>query len=734
MIRRKLLLVICASVMGFLVNEQTHAAKPRALAKGQRPDDVRLKPLKDLDGYFPFEPSESQEVWQQRSETRRTAMKVALGIWPAPSRTPLNPVIHSKKDLEGYSIEKVYFQSFPGFYVTGNLYRPADGKSGKRPAVLCPHGHFVNGRFGDYGVQEARKQIASGAERFESAGRNSIQARCVQLARMGCVVFNVDMIGYADSNQISYDLAHRFAKQRPEMNSSSQWGLFSPQAESHAQSILGMQTWNGMRSLDFLESLPDVDAQRIAVTGASGGGTQTFLLCALDERPAASIPAVMVSTAMQGGCTCENASLLRIGTGNVEFAALIAPTPLCLISANDWTVEMPSKGYPQLRQHYQMLGIADRLEHHPFLHFPHNYNHVSRTAMYQFVNRVFQLGLESPVLEADFPLQTANDLTVWNDKHPAPESGPEFERKLLQWWKHDADEQLNQLRMNDPIQYKRTVGAAVKSIVGREIPGANQVSWTESSKTEREDHFQFLGMIQNQVADGVESIPVAMLVPLDWDQDSASMVLSNEGKSVLFDEDGSVSDAAKAFLDAGHAVIGLDLFQQGEFLGDGQEFARTRRVENPRESAAYTFGYNPAVFVRRVHDVMTVAILVRNHERAPRRLNLLASGPAAAIAITARTQLQDAIYKLAVDTEAFRFHAVDDLHSPDFAPGLAKYDDLPGLLALNSPHAVGVSGEGPEALKLVRSVYSAESAAQRLVTSDASGEQAIPQAIEWLDQ
>ena len=267
-------------------------------------------------------------------------------------------------------------------------------------------------------------------------------------------------------------------------------------------------------------------------------------------------------------------------------------------------------------------------------------------------------------MEADFPLQTANDLTVWNDKHPAPESGPEFERKLLQWWKHDADEQLNQLRMNDPIQYKRTVGAAVKSIVGREIPGANQVSWTESSKTEREDHFQFLGMIQNQVADGVESIPVAMLVPLDWDQDSASMVLSNEGKSVLFDEDGSVSDAAKAFLDAGHAVIGLDLFQQGEFLGDGQEFARTRRVENPRESAAYTFGYNPAVFVRRVHDVMTVAILVRNHERAPRRLNLLASGPAAAIAITARTQLQDAIYKLAVDTEAFRFHAVDDLHSP----------------------------------------------------------------------
>src|SRR5436853_101375 len=152
---------------------------------------------------------------------------------------------------------------------------------------------------------------------------NSCKWRCVQLARMGCVAFFYDMIGYADSQQISQQIAHGFAKQRPEMNAAENWGLFSPQAETHLQSVMGLQTWDSIRALDFLASLPDVDPERIGVTGASGGGTQTFILCALDPRPAVAFPAVMVSTAMQGGCTCENASLLRVDTGNIEIQGLI---------------------------------------------------------------------------------------------------------------------------------------------------------------------------------------------------------------------------------------------------------------------------------------------------------------------------------------------------------------------------------------------------------------------------
>jgi cephalosporin-C deacetylase-like acetyl esterase len=108
---------------------------------------------------------------------------------------------------------------------------------------------------------------------------------------MGCVVFFYDMVGVADSLPIG----HR-------------QGFLDVQAELRLQNFMGLQTFNSIRALDFLLSLPDVDPQRIGVTGASGGGTQTFILCAIDDRPAAAFPAVMVSTAMQGGCICENCS------------------------------------------------------------------------------------------------------------------------------------------------------------------------------------------------------------------------------------------------------------------------------------------------------------------------------------------------------------------------------------------------------------------------------------------
>ncbi len=133
----------------------------------------------------------------------------------------------------------------------------------------------------------------------------------VQLAHMGCIAFQYDMEGYADSVQIPFEVAHSNKNPRPEMNSPHDWGFFSPQADLRLQSILGLQTYNSIPRIDFLCQLPDVDPDRLAVTGASSGGTQTLLVCAIDPRPAVAVPAVMVSTAMQGGCTCENAELLH---------------------------------------------------------------------------------------------------------------------------------------------------------------------------------------------------------------------------------------------------------------------------------------------------------------------------------------------------------------------------------------------------------------------------------------
>src|ERR1043166_1376599 len=336
------------------------AAVPRVLPEGKLPNVTRLEPLKDLDGYFPFTPPASAAAWEKRAERVRRQILISQGLWPMPTKTPLNPVIHGKVDRGEYTVEKVYFESAPGFFATGNLYRPKK-VAGKAPGVLFAHGHWADARLLESTDSELRREIADGEGRFEDGGKSRFQSMCVQLARMGCVVWQWDMLGNSDSQQFSMQLVHRFAKQRPEMNTTENWGLFSPQAESHLQSAMGLQTWNSIRSLDFVLSLPEVDPDRIAITGASGGGTQTMLLAAIDPRVKLSFPAVMVSTAMQGGCTCENASLLRVNTGNVEFAALFAPGPQGMTCANDWTRQMPTKGFPQLQELYALFGKLDNV-------------------------------------------------------------------------------------------------------------------------------------------------------------------------------------------------------------------------------------------------------------------------------------------------------------------------------------------------------------------------------------
>ncbi|HRQ52554.1 MAG TPA: hypothetical protein PLR74_18550, partial [Agriterribacter sp.] len=166
--------------------------------------------------------------WQQRAEQIRARIREGMEFAAMPARPASPPVIHSKKIMDGYTVENVAFESLPGFYVTGNLYRPlAPQKS--YAGVLCPHGHWSDpdGRF-----------------------HEQMQIRCATLARMGAVVFAWDMIGYGDSKQCD----HKLSK------------------------ALQLQTINSTRALNFLLSLPGVDPARIGITGASGGGTQTFLL------------------------------------------------------------------------------------------------------------------------------------------------------------------------------------------------------------------------------------------------------------------------------------------------------------------------------------------------------------------------------------------------------------------------------------------------------------------------
>jgi len=714
------------------------AQGPRVLRPDHLPDDLRLQPLKDLNGYFPFVPPASRTDWETRAASVRRQILVSQGLWPMPTKTPLNAVIHGRIEREDYTVEKVYFESAPGLFVTGNLYRPKSPR-GRVPGVLFAHGHWKDARLSLESEASLRAEIATGQERFEQGGRSRFQSMCVQLARMGCVVWQWDMLSDSDAVQFSDAVVHRFKTQRPEMNTTTRWGLYSPQAEAHLQSVMGLHTWNAVRSLDFLLSLPEVDPDRTAITGASGGGTQTMLLAAIDPRVRLAFPAVMVSTAMQGGCTCENASLLRVNTGNVEFAALFAPKPLGMTTANDWTREMATKGFPELKKLYATLDAPNHVMLHRGEHFPHNYNAVSRSAFYAWLNRHFKLGFEEPVIERDFTPLSREQLSVWDARHPAPAAhDPDFERSLLQWFAADAEMQLRAAATN-PDRLRRELGGAVEVMIGRTLAGAGLVEWHPSTEQVRDGYVERTGLVRNTTHR--EELPVVWLVPENARGNGRTVVwLDDTGKSALFASDGSLKPAVRQLVKQGTAVLGVDLFFQGEFLAGGQPLSKTRSVPELREFAGYTFGYNPSLFAQRTHDILTLVSFL-HQTRAPaaaapasattRSVAVAGFGQSGPLVAAARALAGSAIDHAVIVTNGFRFGQLLNFRDPQFLPGGAKYLDLPGLLALSAPFPLWLAGEGAEP-ELVGDTYRTAGKSDQLTVFTGPAPQTESAAVAWL--
>ena len=313
-----------------------------------RPVDEGKKHLEQLISLYKDLPA-----WESRKAELRKCFLEQMGLAPLPKKTPLNPIYTPKRKMDGYTVENVAIETIPGVFLCGSLYRPAKGK-GPFPAVLCTHGHASNDDLNEYG-------------RY----RPDHQYRCAMLARMGAVVFSYEMFAWGESRLQVASEVHRT-------------GL-----------ALTMQTLNSMRVIDFLISLTYVDPRRIAITGESGGGTQTFLLTALDDRIAVSVPVVMVSSYFYGGCPCESGLPIHScsvqGTNNAEIAAMASPRPMLVISdGGDWTQHVPEIEYPYLQKVYELYGKKENVENVHLANEGHDYGISKRISHVRFYGRSSQ--------------------------------------------------------------------------------------------------------------------------------------------------------------------------------------------------------------------------------------------------------------------------------------------------------------------------------------------------------
>ena len=284
--------------------------------------------------------------WDQRREVLRREVRERMQIDELLAKcSDEKPELRNKRKYDGYYVTNFCMKTCNGHTVKGSIYAPIS--RGKHPLIICPMGHFS-------GRQD-----------------RSLQRRFATLARMGAICVNYDLWGWGESKEETEGDAH------------------------HTSEAHRMQAVNGIKILDWMLTMKDVDKTRVGVNGGSGGGTNTVLLSVLDDRFTAACPVISLSAWFDGGCACESGMPIQLsggGTCNAELAATFAPKPMMIISdGGDWTATTPEVEFPFIQRVYGWYDAADKVQN---IHLPnegHDFGENKRNGVYRFFADVFGL-------------------------------------------------------------------------------------------------------------------------------------------------------------------------------------------------------------------------------------------------------------------------------------------------------------------------------------------------------
>lgn len=528
--------------------------------------DRRLHDLHPDVTSFKFDPSGmSKSQLLQRQEQVREHMLVCAGLLHG-RPSPGEPIWLGQVIKDGFTVDRVMFDNGGGFYVTGNLYRPV-GNDGPWPAIVNPHGHWVDGRFTDDSLV-------------------SVPARCAHLARSGYVAFSYDMVGMGDCFQLNHV--------REEL---------PPELVAYGLSMMSLNLQNALCVVDFLCSLPEVDADRIGCTGCSGGGTQTYLLSAVDPRIKAAVSVNMISSVMEGGCYCENLPGLRIDTNNVEMTALMAPRPLKLICCTgDWTAETEKRDFPAIYETYRLLGAEDAVECVTLENENHNYNINAREVMYQWFAKWLPSGRP---MEKEAPHGlTRDELRLFSSSQPP--------RNVLTdealWYsladqRHQFAKSTVEAAKNGDPSAKERLYNALKSSLYVKLPEESSVTLLKDDYTQWDSVGYRKFVVRGEHGEYIPSI-----IAMQWDCETAAIWLDPEGKQGLLDGT-RLKTGVLELLSRGIGVCGVDLFLTGQYHTPYAKAGRAApgaREERSAPLCNFFTTYNRTDIMWQVQDILTV--------------------------------------------------------------------------------------------------------------------------------